>query len=77
MDFKKKNDDGILEKLVHINRITKVVKGGRRFGFAALMVVGNQKGSVGIGQGKSKQVAAALRQKSRFLLNAIRVSYCC
>ena len=36
MDFKKKNDDGILEKLVHINRITKVVKGGRRFGFSAL-----------------------------------------
>ena len=44
------------EKLVAINRITKVVKGGRRFGFAALVVVGNQKGSFGIGQGKSKQV---------------------
>ena len=43
------------EKLVAINRITKVVKGGRRFGFAALVVVGNQKGSIGIGQGKSKQ----------------------
>ena len=37
------------EKLVAINRITKVVKGGRRFGFAALVVVGNQKGSIGIG----------------------------
>ena len=37
MDFKKKNDDGIVEKLVHINRITKVVKGGRRFGFSALI----------------------------------------
>ena len=62
MDFKKKNDDGILEKLVHINRITKVVKGGRRFGFAALVVVGNQKGSVGIGQGKSKQVPDAIKK---------------
>ena len=46
----KKIESEIKEKLVSINRITKVVKGGRRFGFAALMVVGNQKGSVGIGQ---------------------------
>ena len=43
----KKNDD-ILEKLVHINRITKVVKGGRRFGFSALVVVGNQAGRIGV-----------------------------
>ena len=50
----KKTESDIKEKLVAINRITKVVKGGRRFGFAALMVVGNLKGSVGIGQGKSK-----------------------
>ena len=40
---KDKKKDDILEKLVHINRITKVVKGGRRFGFSALVVVGNQK----------------------------------
>ena len=39
--------DDFIEKLVHVNRITKVVKGGRRFGFAALVVVGNQKGSIG------------------------------
>ena len=45
----KKIESDIKEKLVAINRITKVVKGGRRFGFAALVVVGNQKGSVGIG----------------------------
>ena len=51
-----------VEKLVAINRITKVVKGGRRFGFAALVVVGNQKGSIGIGQGKSKQVPDAIKK---------------
>ena len=49
-------DSEFLEKLVAINRITKVVKGGRRFGFAALVVVGNQKGSIGIGKGKSKKL---------------------
>ena len=62
MEEKKKIDSDIKEKLVAINRITKVVKGGRRFGFAALVVVGNQKGSVGIGQGKSKQVPDAIKK---------------
>ena len=51
MTENKKIESDIKEKLVAINRITKVVKGGRRFGFAALIVVGNQKGSIGIGQG--------------------------
>ena len=60
-DYKKIESD-IKEKLVAINRITKVVKGGRRFGFAALVVVGNQKGSIGIGQGKSKQVPDAIKK---------------
>jgi len=62
MDFKKKNDDGILEKLVHINRITKVVKGGRRFGFSALVVVGNQAGKIGIAHAKAKQVPDAIKK---------------
>ena len=61
-DYKKKIDSDIKEKLVAINRITKVVKGGRRFGFAALVVVGNQKGSIGVGSGKSKQVPDAIRK---------------
>ena len=52
------------EKLVAINRITKVVKGGRRFGFAALVVVGNQKGLVGYGHGKAKQVPDAIKKAS-------------
>ena len=47
-NFKEKKSDDILEKLVHINRITKVVKGGRRFGFSALVVVGNQAGKIGL-----------------------------
>ena len=58
----KKIESEYKEKLVAINRITKVVKGGRRFGFAALVVVGNQKGSIGIGQGKSKQVPDAIKK---------------
>ena len=56
------NETEYKEKLVAINRITKVVKGGRRFGFAALVVVGNQKGTIGIGQGKSKQVPDAIKK---------------
>jgi small subunit ribosomal protein S5 len=56
-----KNSD-ILEKLVHINRITKVVKGGRRFGFSALVVVGNQKGKIGVAHAKAKQVPDAIRK---------------
>ena len=55
-------ENGFVEKLVAINRITKVVKGGRRFGFAALVVVGDQKGSIGVGKGKSKQVPDAIKK---------------
>ena len=56
-----KNNDYI-EKLVHINRITKVVKGGRRFGFSALVVVGNQSGKIGIAHAKAKQVPDAIKK---------------
>ena len=51
-----------VEKLVHINRITKVVKGGRRFGFSALVVVGNQNGKIGIAHAKAKQVPDAIKK---------------
>jgi len=62
MNFKDKKKDDMLEKLVHINRITKVVKGGRRFGFSALVVVGNQAGKIGIAHAKSKQVPDAIKK---------------
>ena len=61
-NFKDKKADDILEKLVHINRITKVVKGGRRFGFSALVVVGNQAGKIGIAHAKAKQVPDAIKK---------------
>ena len=57
--------DDILEKLVHINRITKVVKGGRRFGFSALVVVGNQNGKIGIAHAKAKQVPDAIKKATQ------------
>lgn len=61
----RRNDDGgedLVEKLVHINRVSKTVKGGKRFGFAALMIVGDGKGRAGFGHGKAREVPEAIQK---------------
>lgn len=55
-------DDGLREKMVSINRVTKVVKGGRILGFAALTVVGDGEGGIGMGKGKSREVPVAVQK---------------
>ena len=58
----KGNEEGFVEKLVQVNRVAKVVKGGRVFGFTALTVVGDGKGKVGFGRGKAREVPAAIQK---------------
>ena len=61
-DRRRQEDDGLIKKLIQVNRVTKTVKGGRNMRFAALVVVGDGKSSVGYGMGKSKEVPEAIEK---------------
>jgi small subunit ribosomal protein S5 len=62
VDRKKEEGDGLLERLVAVNRVSKVVKGGRQFSFTALTVVGDGNGKIGFGYGKAKEVPIAIQK---------------
>ncbi len=61
-NVRRQEDDGLIKKLIQVNRVSKTVKGGRNMRFAALVVVGDGKGSVGYGMGKSKEVPDAIEK---------------
>jgi small subunit ribosomal protein S5 len=72
---KRDEDDGFIKKLIQVNRVTKTVKGGRNMRFAALVVVGDGKGNVGYGMGKSKEVPEAIEKAtSQAKKNLIKVN---